>query len=215
MTGVVWNSVCGVGGLMVVEGATGATIRVGGSGSRNGGGGGAGGFIGVVEMVIPCPRAPNGLPTSSVNSTCFCVERRASNEGFSRGRISLSGNVTGLLSCSPPELTNAPGAASRNSPKVILTAPRASWVRTFSSGMEMTIPSGDGCKAFARNSIGIAAMIGCRGNWSSLVFPAGGAIGAAFGSGVAATGAFGPRAAVTVEYRGFGVPAALSSSKSK
>ncbi len=176
--------IVGVVGRMQADEATGVTIRDGGAGICNGGvgirnggvGGAAGGFIGVVDIVIPCPRAPNGLPISSVNSTCFCVTRRASNAGFRRVRISLSGSITGLWSCSPPELTNTPGAACRNSPKVIFTAPRASWVRTFSSGMAMTIPAGGVCMTFARNSIDIEAIMGCRGNCSSLAFSVGGGV---------------------------------------
>ena len=103
----------------------GGGICIGGVTIRNGGAGGVAGDLAAgVEIVIPCPQAPNGLPISSVNSTCFCTTRRASNAGFSRERISLSGNITGLWSCSPPELTNTPGAACRNSPNVIFTAPR-------------------------------------------------------------------------------------------
>jgi hypothetical protein len=79
------------GGVGIRDG--GVTIRDGGVGNRNGGvgnrnggvGEAAGGLTGAVEILIPWPRSPNGLPiSSSVNSTCFCVTRRASNAGFSR-----------------------------------------------------------------------------------------------------------------------------------
>ena len=88
------------GGRIEAEAATGVTgrnggvngrnegvgIRNGGVGNRNGGvGEAAGGLTGAGEILIPCPSAPNGLPiSSSVNSTCLCVTRRASNAGFSR-----------------------------------------------------------------------------------------------------------------------------------
>ncbi len=79
----------------------------------------------LAEILTPCAPGPNGPLISSATSRCFWTGRRDSLAGFSRVRISLSGRVTVLESCSPPELTNIPGAACRNSPKVILTEPNA------------------------------------------------------------------------------------------
>ena len=125
------------------------------------------------EILTPSPPAPNGPVMSSVTSTCFWAERRESRAGFNRVRISLSGSITGLWSCSPPELTNTPGAAFRNSPKAIFTEPNASCVRIFSSGTAIIAPVGGVCMTFARKSIGIAARIGCRGSCNSSGFSAG------------------------------------------
>ena len=129
--------------------------------------------LAATEILAPSPLAPNGPVMSSVTSTCFWVERRDSRAGFNRVRISLSGSITGLWSCSPPELTNTPGAAFRNSPKAIFTEPNASCVRIFSSGTAIVIPAGGACMTFARKSIGIAARIDCRGSCNSSGFSAG------------------------------------------
>jgi len=124
------------------------------------------------EILAPCPPAPNGPAISSATSRCFCSVRRVSRAGFNRVRISLSGNVTVLWSCSPPELTNRLGMASRNSPKLIFTEPNASWVRILFKGMEMTAPGCGVCMTLARKSIGIAARMDCSGNCNSSGFSA-------------------------------------------
>ena len=129
--------------------------------------------LAATEILAPSPPAPNGPVMSSVTSTCFWVERRDSRAGFNRVRISLSGSITGLWSCSPPELTNTPGAAFRNSPKAIFTEPNASCVRIFSSGTAIIVPAGGACMTFARKSIGSAARIDCRGRCNSSGFSSG------------------------------------------
>ena len=111
------------------------------------------------------------------NSQMFldCIESLMGRdmEGGFRGRISLSGNITCLWSCSPPELTNTPGAAFRNSPKAIFTEPNASCVRIFSSGTAIIFPAGGACMTFARKSMGIVARIDCRGSCNASGFSAG------------------------------------------
>ncbi len=185
----------------------GLCIFIGGAGVA------AGVLAGGADMEIPSPWLPNGLPISSVNSTCFCIPRRASSAGFNRARISFNGSITGLWSFSPPELTNMPGAACRNSPKVIFTAPRASWMRTFSSETEMTISAGGVCMTFARSSIGSAAIMGCKGNCSSLPAGTGRGAGAVIVIGGVATGGGGIGAPAEGANRGVSGAAASLSSK--
>ena len=140
---------------------------------RNGGMAVDGVGLAATEILTPAPPAPNGPVMSLVTSTCFWAEWRDSRAGFNRVRISLSGSITGLWSCSPPELMNTPGAAVRNSPKAIFTQPNASCVRIFSSGTAIIIPAGGVCMTFARKSIGIAARIDCRGSCNTSGFSAG------------------------------------------
>ena len=170
--------------------------------------------LAATEILAPSPPAPNGPVMSSVTSTCFWVERRDSRAGFNRVRISLSGSITGLWSCSPPELTNTPGAAFRNSPKAIFTEPNASCVRIFSSGTAIVIPTGGACMTFARKSIGIAARIDCRGSCNSSGFSAGagGVVGAVCGR-AAAAGATVTGGAATARARGVWGAFASSSSR--
>ncbi len=158
-----------VAGVMARE----ANENDGGAVIRNGGKAVDGVGLAATEISTPSPPAPNGPVMSSATSTCFWAERRDSRAGFNRARISLSGSITGLWSCSPPELTNTPGAAFRNSPKAIFTEPNASCVRIFSSGTAIIIPAGGVCMTFARKSIGIAARIDCRGSCNSSGFFAG------------------------------------------
>ena len=158
-----------VAGVMARE----ANENGGGVVIRNGGMAADGVGLAATEILTPSPLAPNGPVMSSVTSTCFWAERRDSRAGFNRVRISLSGSITGLWSCSPPELTNTPGAAVRNSPKAIFTEPNASCVRIFSSGTAIIVPAGGVCMTFARKSIGIAARIDCRGSCNSSGFSAG------------------------------------------
>ena len=176
--------------------------------------------LAATEILAPSPPAPNGPVTSSVTSTCFWVERRDSRAGFNRVRISLSGSITGLWSCSPPELTNTPGAAVRNSPKAIFTEPNASCVRIFSSGTAIIIPAGGVCMTFARKSIGIAARIDCRGSCNSSGFSAGaggivdaGDAGGAVCGHAAAAGATVTVGAATARARGVWGAVASSSSR--
>ena len=98
----------------------------GGVGIRSGGTAADVTGLAATEIRAPSPPAPNGPLISSATSTCFWTARRDSRAGFNRLRISLSGSITGLWSCSPPELTNTPGATRRNSPKAIFTEPNAS-----------------------------------------------------------------------------------------
>ena len=149
------------------------------------------------EILTPWAPAPNGPVISSATSTCFCAGRRDKRAGFNRASISFSGSVTGLGSCSPPELTNTPGAAWRNSPNASFTEPNASWVRTFSSGMEIIAPGGGACSTLARKSIGSVARMDCSGSCNSSGFSAGAGgmvdigvagMGAGIGDGVLAAG---------------------------
>jgi hypothetical protein len=98
-----------------------------------GAGAGAGAFLsGCVVKDKPRPRSAKGPTISSVTST-FLPGRRDNIAGFTRFKISCKGKLMSLLSDSPPELTNTPGASCRNSPKEILTAPKASWLITKSA----------------------------------------------------------------------------------
>ena len=179
--------------------------------------------LAATEILAPSPPAPNGPVMSSVTSTCFWVERRDNRAGFNRVRISLSGSITGLWSCSPPELTNTPGAAFRNSPKAIFTEPNASCVRIFSSGTAIIIPADGACMTFARKSIGIAARIDCRGscNSSGSSAGAGGVVDAGDAGGLsdagcgrmAEAGAADPRGVATASERGVSVGVASSSPR--
>ncbi len=104
---------------------------------------------------------------SSPTSTCFCANRRDSRLGLSRARISFSGRATGFWSCALATSEKTPGAAARNSPKVILTVPSASWVKIFSNG-SVTIKLFASVRLIrARNSIGSAARMGCNGSCNS------------------------------------------------
>ena len=196
-----------------------ANANGGGEVIRNGGMAVDGVGLAATEILAPSPPAPNGPVMSSVTSTCFWAERRDSRAGFNRVRISLSGSITGLWSCSPPELTNTPGAAVRNSPKAIFTEPNASCVRIFSSGTAIIVPAGGVCMTFARKSIGIAARIDCRGSCNSSGFSAGaGGVVAAGDAGdavcgrAAAAGATDTGGAATARGRGvWGVVASSSS----
>ena len=187
---------------------------------RNGGMAADGVGLAATEILAPSPPAPKGPVMSSVTSTCFWVERRDSRAGFNRVRISLSGSITGLWSCSPPELTNTPGAAFRNSPKAIFTEPNASCVRIFSSGTAIIVPAGGACMTFARKSIGIAARIDCKGSCNSSEFSAGaGGIAGAGDAGdavcgrAAAAGAPVMGGAATASARGVWGGVASSSSR--
>src|ERR1017187_1836530 len=74
-------------------------------------------------------------------------------------------------------MTNNPGSAARSSAKEILTEPRASCERTFSTGMDTNASAGGVCINFARRSIGNTAMTDGNGNCR----PPGPAAGAADG----------------------------------
>jgi len=180
-----------VAGVMACE----ANENDGGVVIRSGGMAVDGVGLAATEILTPSPPAPNGPVTSSATSTCFWAERRDSRAGFNRVRISLSGSITGLWSCSPPELTNTPGAAFRNSPKAIFTEPNASCVRIFSSETAIIVPAGGACMTFARKSIGIAARIDCRGSCNSSGFSSGAGGIAGAGDAGDASGAICGRAA--------------------
>jgi hypothetical protein len=60
-----------------------------------------------------------------------------------------------------------PGAATRNSPKVIFTVPHASWVKIFSNGSKTVKLAVSVRLIRARNSIGSASRIGCNGSCNS------------------------------------------------
>ena len=218
---------CRGGGGVVALGAgvmpRAANENDGGAVVRNGGMAVDGVGLAATEILAPSPPAPNGPVMSSVTSTCFWAERRDNRAGFNRVRISLSGSITGLWSCSPPELTNTPGAAFRNSPKAIFTEPNASCVRIFSSGTAIIIPAGGACMTFARKSIGIAARIDCRGSCNSSGSSAGaggvvdagdaGALSDAGCGRMAEARAADPRGVATASERGVSVGVASSSPR--
>ena len=223
----------GVGALVAGAGVCGTNCRAGGIGALvagvmpRAGNENAGGVVirscgmsvdgvglAATEILAPSPPAPNGPVMSSVISTCFWAERRDSRAGFNRVRISWSGSITGLWSCSPPELTNTPGAAFRNSPKAIFTEPNASCVRIFSSGTATIAPAGGACMTFARKSIGIAARMDCRGSCNASGFSTGvGGIMEAGSAGGAVCGRMAAADAATASERGVSGAVALSSSR--
>lgn len=69
-------------------------------------------------------------------ATVLCVGLRGIKEGFNRESTSFNGRAMGSESYSSP-VRNSVGAAVRNSPKVILTAPKASCGKTFLTGTEI------------------------------------------------------------------------------
>ncbi len=223
----------GIGALVAGVGVCGTNCRAGGVGALvagvmpRAGNENAGGVVirscgmsvdgvglAATEIWAPSPPAPNGPVMSSVISTCFWAERRDSRAGFNRVRISWSGSITGLWSCSPPELTNTPGAAFRNSPKAIFTEPNASCVRIFSSGTATIAPAGGACMTFARKSIGIAARMECRGSCNASGFSTGvGGIMEAGSAGGAVCGRMAAADAATASERGVSGAVAFSSSR--
>ena len=130
------------GGISGAEGggetlltASGGTEAAEGSGVGSGARGGDAAdalLSGWVVKVKPRPRSAKGPTMASITST-FRVTRRARSAGFKRGKISCNGKLINLLSSSPAEFTKIPGAKCRNSPKEILTAPKANWLITISA----------------------------------------------------------------------------------
>lgn len=118
----------------------------------------------VSAKATPLASAPNGETTSGGGVTVFCSELRVIKAGCRRASTSLRGRTTGSESYSSP-MRKRLGAALRNSPKVILTAPSASCGKTFSTEMEMlawpkfTPPVTD----LARRSAGNRSSMGSSG----------------------------------------------------
>jgi len=79
----------------------------------------------VLAKDAPWPPGPKGSETSGGGATAFCAGLRAIKVGFKRISTSFNGSTIGSESYSPP-VRKRPGAALRNSPKVIFTAPKAS-----------------------------------------------------------------------------------------
>ena len=94
------------------------------------------GLVGPTEKIRPWLRWSKGLEISGGTSTFFCTRRRVIKAGLSRASISARGNGTITPSRSSSGVKRS-GAACRNSPKGILTLPRESCARTFSSGTQI------------------------------------------------------------------------------
>ena len=129
------SSVAGVEAIVLRTGATGggtSPFR----GAAAAAGAGSAGLVGPTEKINPWFCGSNGLLTPSGTSTCRCTRRRVIKAGLSWLRISANGRGTKTRSRSFAGEKSC-GIARRNSPKEILTAPRESWERIFSSGIEI------------------------------------------------------------------------------
>ncbi len=157
------------GGGVVLTGVRGAGVAI-----RTGGTGAGDGLAGIVEMETPSPRPLKGPAISAGTSRCFCAGLRTSELEFSRSSTLLSGNTTGSESYSSSTLNKA-GAARRNSPKVILTTPRASCGMIFSIAIEMLarLKSASVSVNRACNCGGRFSRIDCSGISRSPEFSAG------------------------------------------
>ena len=117
------------GGEALTGAGVGVVMRIGGTEAGSG-------LAAAAEMDTPSPRSLKGPAMSGGTSICFCAGLRIRELVLNRASTSFSGSTMGRESYSW-STSNKPGAALRNSPKVIFTTPRASCGMIFPRAIEM------------------------------------------------------------------------------